>query len=507
MNRFSMSQLPTSDNVFSRMLRLPAPNLRTAFFLWLLAWTTNGCFCQEWKEAVCNVDFLAVLNERYPRVPPENNAMVALVQATGPLGQPDLFYELLGIPSLNQDDSTNSTLMIQPNVTEEFRYFELWGNPSSSEFADAARTPWTSAEHPEVHVWLVRNTTALQWTLQASYKNDYYCPWVIQTDESLVFVRQPQLSQLYQLGLALKIRAMRSIGESSRDQAWQDLLALYRLSRLLQQGPTILEHRIGAKLEDLAINGILGFLRSNPADGKLALYQRDLDASPPRLPLAEKVDIAERISALDALCKLSTGKLDLRVLLATMELERDFTEVPLEEIQKCLDWKLARDRINEFYDASVESLANDKVNNLPLKADQMLDRSSESTIRLLKSPAAVKNLKIEELTELMLPWLIETLSIPPTKLKDELLHLEQKDRHLRLGFELSRKRFEQGFYPESLDGFNAEGQSDMTVDRFTNSKIRYERTMGGCRFYSCGSNGIDEMGLGDDILVELGQAN
>jgi len=507
MNCLRRPQTYSLDEVFARSIRLPIHSLRTASIFLIFAWTASGCIGQDWKEAGCNVDFLAVLNERYPRVPPENNAMVALVQATGPLGQPDLFYELLGIPSLNQDDSTNSTLMIQPNAAEEFRYFELWGNPASSEFADAARTPWTSAEHPEVHAWLERNTTALQWTLQGSYKNDFYCPWVLQTDESLVFVRQPELSQLYQLGLALKIRAMRSIGETSRDHAWQDLLAIYRLSRLLQQGPTILEHRIGAKLEDLAINGILGFLRSNPADGKLALYQRDLDASPPRLPLSEKVDIAERISALDALCKLSTGKLSLRALFATMEHEKDFTAFPLEEIQSGIDWNLARDRINQFYDASVQRLTNDDVKDPLLNSDRLQGKSSESTIRLLKSPATVKNLKIEELTELVLPWLTETLSIPSAKLRDELLHLEQKERHLRLGFALSRKRFEQCFYPESLEGLNAEDQSDMTVDRFTNSKIRYERTMGGCRFYSCGSNGIDEMGLGDDILVELGQAN
>ena len=50
---------------------------------------------------------------------------------------------------------------------------------------------------------------------------------------------------------ALSIRAMWHLGENRLNTAWQDVLALHRLSRLLSQGYTLIEQLVA-----IAINGI-----------------------------------------------------------------------------------------------------------------------------------------------------------------------------------------------------------------------------------------------------------
>src|SRR5262249_18606504 len=105
-----------------------------------------------------------------------------------------------------------------------------------------------------------------------------------------------------QFAQVLVARAMLRTGEGEYDAAWQDLLACHRLGRLVGRGPTLVDALIGVAIEGLAAKGDIAYLEQIQADPKrIESCLHDLQKLPPLSEIADKVNLAERLTILEML--------------------------------------------------------------------------------------------------------------------------------------------------------------------------------------------------------------
>src|SRR5262249_32913982 len=135
---------------------------------------------------------------------------------------------------------------------------------------------WSSS----VARWLKANEKPLALVVEASKRSNYYEPLVPRLGSSgLISANRPRHKRFIQ---ALIARAMLHAGEGRNDEAWQDLLAGWRLVRL----------ESGGGLHDSALVLL--------DHGKMTTRQlkdclRDLQNLPPRPTLADRVDVTQRL--------------------------------------------------------------------------------------------------------------------------------------------------------------------------------------------------------------------
>lgn len=446
------------------------------------------------------VDYIGIINTRFQAlVSPGNNAFVTLQEVIGRNQQVKGFDELLGYEPAEDNE----------------KLFRFWEDPNSDEFLQASKAPWISQQHPEIAEWLRDNSESLQVVVEASLKSDYFSPWCNEPDIPLIFVKQPGLHSLKELSRALILRAMLNIGENRPELAWDDLMAVNRLARLVSRGSTHLEFAMGVALEELAVLGQIQLIGRHPASGKLALYMNDLERLAVRGSLYEKIDFSERIAALDVLCKLANRTFSLDKLFATMEHEKDFSNVPLDLIQTKLDWNVALVRTNEYYDLLVDDLKTCKDGEVGTVIDAPRQLSSEQTIRLLRESQFVERATSSELTAYVMPWIFESTTVS----RSTLVRLEnragQLDRHRRLALALAKWYSDNGGYPASLEELSASDQFRGWNDGFEKSSLGpliYQRLDDreygvGCRFYQYGENEQDDHGTYDDLVSEMNAAH
>src|SRR5262249_32195018 len=100
---------------------------------------------------------------------------------------------------------------------------------------------------------------------------------------------------------ALMARALLRAGEGRADDAWQDILAAFRLGRLIQQGDVPVVLLAGMGIEMKAITAAAAFReRPNPGRKRLARYLADLRRLPPPADVVGNVNFSERLLYLDS---------------------------------------------------------------------------------------------------------------------------------------------------------------------------------------------------------------
>src|SRR5207253_41335 len=163
---------------------------------------------------------------------------------------------------------------------------------------------WTPEQFPRMVEWLKANEKPMQIFEEASKRTRYYAPMVykVGAEPHQHFLMAALIPTLQETGYAMNLfvaRALLEIGQKQFELAWRDLLTTMRLSRLIAQGPTLIEVLVGMARQNMAYETVFSLL--DAPDVKvdfLKQCQRDLDQLPPMPGIAEKISTGERCMAL-----------------------------------------------------------------------------------------------------------------------------------------------------------------------------------------------------------------
>ena len=461
------------------------------------------------------VDYFTVLNRQSGQgVTFENNAVVVLSRALGPQperqGQPDRYYELLGIDPL-------------PKVG---RYFEdpwqWWerkdkklpagGEKEILKWEEQANArPWSAKEFPELAEWLSDNEGPLQSVVEASERTEFFSPLFEEPGLPLCEVLLSVQSTTRRLCRALVTRAMLQLGEENRFDAWNDLLAAHRLSRLIGRGPFAMDGLVGYGTEREVMAGELRLIsETQPSSKFTSRYLKQLDRLPPISPIIDKIENAERAAYLD-MCQQVAHR---RVATTDFAEESDakWHEKLVEDVVlRQIDWDEVLRTGNRRCDRLVAALRRPTYREREtafspwdeeFKTLSERRRQAAELFTTLKGKPALTVLTSDVLTAV---WFTRIRGLHHFETK-----CRQRSRNLEIALALSAWRSDHDSYPKSLDDLAPQYLTTVPTDFFTDQPLRYERTADGYRFYSFGPNGTDDQGRGesdlpaaDDLIVQM----
>lgn len=467
-------------------------------------------------------------------VTPENNSAVLFWRAMGPK-EIDAkirteYFRRLGAP-------------IPPEEGEYFQRFEEYAASKSKQagqelsdekiehiYKQVMEGPWKAEQFPLAAQWLQANEKPLALITEASRRPRRYDPVLPtgggESGEILIGALLPAVVQFREAGRALRIRAMYHLGQGKTADAWEDLLTIHRLARLMGQGPTLVENLVAAALEYLVAcqaDQVLAAEGNLSAQQALAMRDR-LAALPPLPPMADKMDLGERFLYLDAVCSMARKQ-------SLDPFEGGGAQTPgwakrLEDFFAgvgggMIDWDVPLRMGNQWYDRlveagrkptfpqrteAIEAIERD-LENLRTKAK---DRTS-LVLGLLSSPR-------EKVSEQIGGALISLL-VPTFRSAYVVDDRSAMVRQLTVcSFALAAYRADQGKYPEQLSDLVPRYLTAVPTDAFAPQKpVIYRRTEEGVIFYSVGPNGKDDGGRsqecpaaegegqpkGDDLVVRM----
>ena len=313
-----------------------------------------------------SVDYLAAINRRSGQgTTLENNASVLIWQALGPApydaGTRDAFFKALGIPTPPEEG--NYFISVE-QFTEQQAEAEPGDGGSAQEqsgdtealedqLRSAVTRPWTQDEFPLLAQWLRANEKPLALVTRATYRPRRYDPLVVAPDVSyqLVLALLPLVSECRSLASALAARAMFRVSAGQTDDAWQDLMAAHRLSRLVAQGPTSVEGLVGRAINGQICAAERALLQHAELTAEqIAQMRGDLDTLSPLSNIVDKLDFYERLTCLDAIFSAANEMSE--------DAANNFTDDPLfsdlaERRGRSVDWDLVFVRVNSWWDKNI----------------------------------------------------------------------------------------------------------------------------------------------------------
>jgi hypothetical protein len=295
--------------------------------------------------------------------PPDENAAVLLLQVFWPLEMKSPSPELkavcqaLGIPDtppadpplLNPDDDPVVKAAIEKSAIGSI---------------EAARTqPWKGSDLPELEAWIEQHNPAINRLLEASRRPHYWfvSPTLLMPKQEILFaVLLPEIQSFPQAGHALACRAMWHLGAGRTREAWDDILGIHRLSRLIaparEKAGFLVSHLVAIAVAGRA-NKATRHLLAMPdlGENERAIIHRDLADLAPLGSIAESLAL-ERLLAIDtAIAFPSTRRGSRRQQLLTLTSISALTSMSggdpsLFVFSTSLDWNVVLNRLNAAYD-------------------------------------------------------------------------------------------------------------------------------------------------------------
>lgn len=146
--------------------------------------------------------------------------------------------------------------------------------------------PWTEDELPLVASWLKANEKPLELLVEASLRPRRYDPLLTVGDDGLLIeVLLPGAQESREAARALAARAMLRLGSGQVDAAWGDLLAVHRLGRLANQGPTLIDALVGIAIDAIACRGDNALIAHGRLTSRWAIPDTTGSSLPARSPL------------------------------------------------------------------------------------------------------------------------------------------------------------------------------------------------------------------------------
>jgi hypothetical protein len=468
------------------------------------------------------VDYVTALNERLRKdITPENNANVLIWQALGPRpqggkGMPAEYFQWLGIEAPPEQGEY---------LVSWTKYLkEHWKNEGSLDLASysdrltrASQWPWTSRQEPELADWLQRSEKPLALVMEATRRPDYYNPLVPErTDDwspGLITALLPNVQGCREMVYALSCRAMLQVSGAKVEEAWQDLLACHRLSRLVARGGTQIELLVGFATDQATSKADIAFLDlANLESQQVLACLEDLRKLPPMPTVADEIDLGDRFMLLDGIM------LAARQGTPFLEgLTRDTNPPPTGFLYKSrlftrsINWDPAFRNANRWFDRCAVALRlTDRAVRVQeidaIARDGKLLRQHVSSIGAIQKSFMGSEPRGEWTGNLLIGLMLPALE----KVQSAAERCEQGQRNLHLAFALAAYHRDHGRYPAELDELAPKYLETIPDDLFTSHPLIYRLEDKGYLLYSVGVNGLDEGGRGyddeprgDDLSVRM----
>jgi hypothetical protein len=432
---------------------------------------------------------------------PSNNAATLLWQALWPgelspqhyapmaaeLGLPQIpsASEALGSPFKDVCPKLEAWLKSRPEANSLGNLAEA----ADSAMSLAISSPWTSEQLPPAAEWLSKNKKPLDLIVEASRRPKFYSPSPSLLDgkpDDFISMLMPGISRIREGARSLSIRAMWHLGEGRPMDAWSDVLAMYRLSRLLTQGRTLVEQLVGIALDGMANAAAQTILESRALSAEqIKQIRRDLDRLPPLTGVARSLDQGERLFVIDALVQLSSGHAG-----AGSMLPNDGMPGALDLVS--VDWNLVLREANGWYDRLVaaaripdRTARSAAVQRIETDIGRVVAQSRAASS--LAAAAISRKQRSEVVSAVMLGLFFPAVG--------RAIEIEDKQNAMldltRTAAALAQFRADNGAYPEKLDEIVPNVLNTMPKDPYSGKPLGYVREGDGFSLQSAGVNGAE----------------
>jgi hypothetical protein len=421
----------------------------------------------------------------------------------------DYFVSLATFARKNgaHEESSDAAVEHQASQSEELE-----------EQLDTATTrPWKKSEFPALAEWLEGNAKPLALIVQATRRPRRYDPLVSAPDDPtpVMSADLARARECRSLAGALTARAMLRVAEGQLDDAWEDLLAVHRMSRLVSKGPGLVEGLVAFGVNQQACAAERTLLQHAVFNAEqLARMRSDLDGLASSANIVEKLDVSERFECLDSVFSVQ------REMSGTVARGKQ-TDPYLQKLLKLggrsrVDWDLVFMNVNSWWDRQIEAsrLANRVLLRMALAkmVDDEFQEKTKQAKRIGRSVMFALGSRYE-VSERIANVLIALL----TPAMDAALSAEERaamDLDLtKLAFALAAYRADHDCYPEGLVDLVPQYMAKVPDDVFAGVPLRYTLKDGGYLLQSVGRDGeaavVPEAGKeaeaewSDDLIVRM----
>lgn len=466
------------------------------------------------------VDYLAAIDRIQRKgIAPDDNAAVYLARATGMRelsNSPDRgkYFEALGMQPIAVDGKSVPWLAFAAKFPETA---QLGPGLLTERWSEGMSRPWTAEDDVALAKWLEANDEAIELMVRASKCSRYYAP-LIGNDNAdgpqLVLVLLPLVQEVRHVARMLSFRAMYRLGNDDLQGAFEDSLAIHRLSRLTSQGATLIDLLVGIACDSVACGVDVRIARHPKLRTPQALrFRRQLDKLTPFESIATKFDVAERWTMLDTVSSIARD--GAKTLNIVMELH-DFgpgADLLLKfVIRMGVDWNQVLRTSNVMYDRVTAAQRKPtraqrmrELNGLQREIDAMHAKAASK--KNLAFAFISKKHRSEWLSSVLVGSMLPGMSLISNAADRAAVKVDQT----RLAFALAAYGAEHQGYPKSLDQLIPKYIAKLPSDRFGAGPFRYKATDKGYVLYSIGMNEKDDGGIdrilerhaNDDIVVSV----
>jgi hypothetical protein len=272
------------------------------------------------------VDYSEALRRRHlAEVPAEENASRLILEALGPSifttqEMAQLAYDELEMSPLPQSGDYRIALdaLLFRQAAEAGEAFDVGHYNSLVELlTPCTQVPWSAADYPEFAAWVAANELPLEKVYAASRMPAMRHPVLLPPGGSLMDLLLPMTQELRDFGRLLTLRAMQRVANGDPAGAWDDILALHRLSRLQAQGDTLIEYLVAIANSATATNAMQELISSPAMTPELLdTIEADWESLAPWPDIADVVNQTERHMTLDVVQR--TARFGPATLMAVM---------------------------------------------------------------------------------------------------------------------------------------------------------------------------------------------
>ena len=446
-------------------------------------------------------------------VTPENNAAVLLFQALWPSElEPDQYDAVLSELGLHEIPSTEAALQSVYGDLNRKQVLDWMPKATAGDaepdpdslIGRASNRSWTNQQIPPLAKWVDANQKPLDLIVEATRRPRYYSPSPTLLDgqhDTVIAMLLPGAQAAREAARGLSLRAMQRIGENRLGEAWQDILAIFRLSGLVAQGPTIVEQLVAMALRGIACQATTALLSSDRLTNELARkIQQDLTSVPPMANLANCVDQMERIMALDSVVHVSAYGFDALDGSAVTNTLRPVTE------HSSIDWNLILRKLNREYDEAAAAMRLPSAAERRQAFDKFNAQIEKEAGRNKRISVFIFSFFSRDTRSDFLGSIFAALMFPAL---DAASTAEDRTNSVlalaQLSAALAVYRTSHDTYPEKIDDLVPAVISKLPVDFYEGKPFVYKRLKDGYLIYTVGLNGKDDAGSNDQISTFEGR--